>query len=260
MNHRQQQILERLYKGRAEISALAVEFGVCEMTIRRDLRELESRRLALVVKNGAVVHPACYEPMQADANLTPLKFALAEALYQEVMPCQRMFIGTGFTALAFARVVARLNQRYMKVVTHSLSAAASLFRSSAKVILPGGELRSSSLDLVGDIAEREVMAFHVNWLVSGCDAADARAGFYTSDRKLSRLEQKTISLAERVAIVTESHKFRLPALTRFATPRQVQLLVTDDGLPDESREFLEKEGVKVVLVARNGSGYPLNSE
>ena len=247
MNDRQQQILERLYKGRAEITALAAEFGVCEMTIRRDLRALEARRLALIVKNGAVVHPACYEPKQADANLTPPKFALAEALYQEIMPCQSMFIGTGFTVLAFARVLARRNQRYMTVVTHSLSAAASLFRTSAKVVLPGGELRSNSLDLVGPIAEREVMAFHVNWLVSGCDAADAKAGFYTSDRNLSRLEQKTIYLAEHVAIVTESHKFRLPALIQFATPRQVDLLVTDEGLPEESRKILEQEGIRVVI-------------
>ncbi len=246
MNQRQQQILEQLYRGKREFAALAAEFGVSEMTIRRDLRALEARKLALAVKGGAVVHPSCYEPMQADANLTPLKFALAERLYDEIMPSESLFLGTGFTVLAFARVLARRNRRYMTVVTHSLSAAASLFRTPARVVLPGGELRSSSLDLVGPIAEREVAEFHVNWLVSGCDAAHGIGGFYTSDMKLSQLEQKTISLAANVAIITESHKFRMHALTRFASPRQIHLLVTDNGLPAETRRQLEKAGVRVV--------------
>ena len=51
-----------------------------------------------------------------------------------------------------------------------------------------------------------------------------------------------------MASVTESHKFSLPALIRFDTPRQVHLLVTDDGLPQEEREILEENGVRVVLV------------
>ena len=247
MNQRQQRILDRLFKGRAGLSALASEFGVSEMTVRRDIQYLESRQLALAVKGGAVVHPSCYEPKSTEVNLTPLKFALAEALYAEVMPCERMFIGTGFTVLAFARVLARRNRKSMTVVTHSLSAAASLFRSNARVMLPGGELRSSSLDLVGPIAEREVAQFRVDWLVSGCDSADA-TGFYTSDANLSRLEQATISLAKKTAVVTESRKFRLTALTRFATAAQVNLLVTDDGLPTRVREALENAGVRVVLV------------
>ena len=247
MNQRHQQILDRLFKGRAELSSLASEFGVSEMTIRRDIRYLESRHLALAVKGGAVVHPSCYEPKSTEVNLTPLKFALAEALYAEVMPCESMFIGTGFTVLAFARVLARRNKKSMTVVTHSLSAAASLFRSSARVILPGGELRSSSLDLVGPIAEREVAQFRVDWLVSGCDAADS-TGFYTSDINLSRLEQESISLAKKTAVVTESRKFRLKTLTRFASAPQVNLLVTDDGLPMKVHNALEATGVRVILV------------
>ena len=248
MNQRQQTILEKLYRGKCEISALANEFGVSHMTIRRDIAFLESRQLALAVKGGALVHPSCYEPKQADAHLTPLKFALAEALYDAIMPCGSLFIGTGFTTLAFARVLAHRNRRAMTVVTHSLSAAASLFRTRARVFLPGGELRSSSLDLVGPIAERELAGFQVEWLISGCDAASSEEGFYTSDIKLSRLERKSISLANHVAIVTESRKFGIEALTRFATPRQVSLLVTDSGLSEKHRKALEDEGIKVLIV------------
>ena len=248
MNQRQQQILEKLYRGKCEIPSLAAEFSVSEMTIRRDIAFLESRQLALAVKGGAVVHPSCYEPKQADAHLTPVKFALADALYQEIMPCGSIFIGTGFTTLAFARVLAQRNTRYMTVVTHSLSAAASLFRTRARVFLPGGELRSNSLDLVGPIAEREVAEFHVEWLVSGCDAASPEEGFYTSDMNLSRLEKKSISLAQKVAIITDSHKFQMEALTRFATPKQVSLLVTDSGLSQTARDTLTAQGVRVLTV------------
>ena len=248
MNERQQQILERLHHGRTELSTLAEEFGVSEMTIRRDVHLLEARQLALAVKGGAVLHPSNYEPKSTDVSLTSQKFALAEALYREIMPTESLFIGTGFTVLAFARVLAQRNHRYMTVVTHALSVAASLFRSKARVFLPGGELRSNSLDLVGAIAEREVGEFHVDWLVSGCDGADAKGGFYTSDMNLSRLEQKSISLAEHVAIITESSKFRRRALTCFAVPERIDLLVTDSRLPKHDCELLREKGVRVVQV------------
>ncbi|MDD3885897.1 MAG: DeoR/GlpR family DNA-binding transcription regulator [Victivallaceae bacterium] len=239
MHFRHKKILDLLQGGgKLSIAEAAERLGVSSMTVRRDFRELEEHKLLLTVKGGAVPHPYSYEPDKSPLMLTPDKFGLAEAMYDAIMPCDAIMISAGFTALAFARVMARRCRRDTVVITNNLSAASALFRSSCKVILLGGELRANSLDLVGSLAEKNIANFHVNWLVSGCDGALAEYGFYTADLNLSQLERQSIGIADHVAIITGSDKFGRKALTRFAAPSEVNLLVTDNRLKVEDERQL----------------------
>ena len=151
MYQRQRKILDMLQRGKLLIREAAKELGVTEMTLRRDLKSLEERKLILPVKGGAILHPARYEPESAESiDRMECKFAIANALYQRILPAESIFISAGSTSLAFAKVIARRNTLPMTVITNSLPVASTLFRSSCKVILLGGELRTDSLDLVGD--------------------------------------------------------------------------------------------------------------
>ena len=248
MRDRQRKILEMLRKGKVLIREAASELGVTEMTLRRDFRALEERKLLIQVKGGAIPSPIRYETETGNRLLSDIKFAIAEALYKRIMPSETLFIGAGSTALAFAKVLARKKLPALTVVTNALPVASTLFQSSCKVILPGGELRTTSLDLVGPMAERNLEDYHVDWLVSGCDGALAGNGFYTSDMSLSNLEKRSISIASHVAVITESGKFGKKALTCFASTDSVDLLVTDDGLPDGEAALLKKAGVELILV------------
>ena len=248
MHQRQKKILDMLQHGKLLIPQAAEELGVSQMTLRRDLRELEKRKLLLQVKNGAIPHPAQYEPEPAADDETMLrKFALANLLYDTIMPVNSLFISTGTTALAFAKVIARRNNLPVTVVTNSLPVASALFKTSSKVILLGGELRTNSLDLIGPAAERNLLDYRVDYLVSGCDAALSEYGFYTSDVSLAQLERKSIQIAEKSAVITESSKFSRGALTRFAALSDIDLLVTDSALPELDRKNLQASAIEVLL-------------
>ena len=247
MHTRQKIIMEMLQRsGRLGVHAAARELGVSEMTVRRDLRALETEKLLVQIRGGAIPHPARYEPEKLLSDLNDVKFALAEALYRRIVPCDAMFVGTGSTCLAFAKLMARKNLLPGTVITHSLPVASALFQRRCKVILLGGELRSKSMDLVGPAAEKTLEEYHVEWLISGCDGAFADYGFYTSDVSLSNLEKKTISIADRSAVITESGKFGRRSLTRFASLEDIDLLVTDNGLTAEDEIKLGSHGIEVI--------------
>ena len=247
MHQRQKKILDMLQNGKLLIPQAAEALGVSQMTLRRDLRELENRKLLLQVKNGAIPHPARYEPENSSEDELMLrKFALANLLYDSVMPVNSLFISTGTTALAFAKVIARRNNLPITVVTNSLPVASALFKTSCKVILLGGELRTNSLDLIGPAAERNLLDYRVDYLVSGCDAALSEYGFYTSDVSLAQLERKSIQIAEKSAIITDSSKFARGALTRFAALSDINLLVTDKLLPEKDLQNLKKSAIEVL--------------
>jgi DeoR family transcriptional regulator of aga operon len=249
MHTRQKLIMEMLQRsGRIGVHETARELGVSEMTLRRDLRALEKEKLLVQVRGGAMPHPARYEPENVLSDLSDLKFALAEALYRRIVPCETMFVGTGSTCLAFAKLMARKTLLPGTVITHSLPVASALFRRRCQVILLGGELRTRSMDLVGPVAEKTLEEYHVDWLVSGCDGAFADYGFYTSDVSLSNLEQKTISIADRSAIITESAKFGKRSLTRFAPLDDIDLLVTDDRLAPEDEAKLVAHDIEVIKI------------
>lgn len=248
MHSRHRKILDMLQRGRIDIKSTAKILEVTEMTLRRDLRALEEAELVMLVKGGAILPPARYEPAQQDDKLMDLKFAIAEALYMQIMPCNAIFLSTGSTSLAFAKTLVKKNTSSLTVITNSLTIASALFRSRCKVILLGGELRSTSLDLVGHIGERNIADFHVDWLISGCDGAFSNFGFYTSDSSLSSLEKMSMKIADHVAIITASSKFGVRSLARFASLDDVDLLVTDSALPDADREHLQQADINIVTV------------
>lgn len=251
MYQRQRKILDMLQRGKVLIREAARELGVTEMTLRRDLKSLEERKLILLVKGGAILHPARYEPESPASNAdTDRKFAIAEALYQRIMPVSSIFVSAGTTSLAFAKVIARRNNLPITVITNSLPVASTLFRSCCKVILLGGELRTNSLDLVGPIAEKNLEEYHVDWLVSGCDAALSSYGFYTSDVSVSNLEKKSLQIAAKAAIICDSSKFGKRALTRFATLDEIDLLVTDDQLSAGDSALLKDSSLELLCVSK----------
>ena len=249
MHTRHKKLLEQLKRrGFISFSDAAKSANVTEMTIRRDLRLLAERHLVMAVKNGMIPHPAGYEPENSALLLNPEKFALAEALYNEIMPAETLFLGSGFTVLAFAKILSTRTVPRLTVITNSLAAAAALFRTRHKVLLLGGELRQESMDLMGDMANSNIQSCRVDYLISGCDAASADFGFYTSDPELSRLERSSIAIADKVAIIAESGKFKLRGKACFATPDEVDLLVTDKKIDSGVSSTLENSGVRVVTV------------
>lgn len=249
MNIRQKKIIDMLQTGKLSITEAAEKLGVTTMTIRRDLRILEAQKTVLMVKGGAILHPARYEPERSTLMLTPEKFLLAEKLYQQIMPAKRLFIGAGSTVLAFAKVLAR-HRTQLTVITHSLPVAAALFQTRHRVILTGGELRQTSMDLITSISEEQLDKYHAEWLISGCDGASARTGFYTADADLQQMEREEMALADKVAVVTESRKFATPGGVCFASPEAVSLLVTDDRIPPAELQELTGRKLKVVLTEK----------
>lgn len=246
MHIRHRKILDILLRdGEFSIKRGALELGVTEMTLRRDLRELEKEKQLLQVKGGATFFPVGYFPDGINENANE-KFCMARALANRILPAETLFIGTGSTAFVFASYLARLRNRRMTVVTHSLAVATALYRSSCRVIMLGGELRPSSLDLTGAVAEKNLREYHVEYLVTSCDGALSEYGFYTSDPGLANLEKNMIAVADKVAVIAASKKFAKPALTLFASCDDVDLVVSDSDLSDRDCANLRERNIEVI--------------
>lgn len=247
MNTRQQELKNKIDTlGHIDIVTEAEAFGVSEMTIRRDIAFLEKNGLAVQVKGGAIPKAKICESMID----SPTKNAIAAGMMEilEQMPeVKTLMLSTGGTTLAFARLLAQKNLP-ITVLTNSIPIASALFQTQTKVILTGGELRTTSMDLVGPAAEKYLSDYHVDLLLTGCDGADSQEGFYTSDLNLASYEKLSVKIADKTFILTESLKFKRKALAKFAELNEIDSLITDNNLKAIDREILARRKIKVITV------------
>lgn len=246
MNARQTAILELVrQKPGIKVGELAEHFGVSPMTIRRDLTELADQGL-LIRTHGGAVPPGSAQPSTLAPRATASKAAIGRLAATLVRRGQTVMVDTGTTALEVARHLPA--DWELTVATTSLSVAEALYASPIQVLVLGGLLKKGFPSLYGPLTESNLAALHVDILFIGCDGADSQAGFYSADVHLSSVEQAMIRSAERVVVVTESAKFGRRAFVRYATPDQVDTVVTDAHLPAEDRLNLQERGVAVLIV------------
>lgn len=255
MNTRQSQIVDLLQQEKhLDIRQLAELHSVSPMTIRRDLKLLENEGLLVRTHGGAIASGKIRFLQHAFPNntSTPEKAIIGKMAAGLVAEGQKVMIDTGSTTLEVARNLPS-EDRNITVATTSLCVVQELYRSPLQVLLFGGYVRKEFPSLYGPLTEAMLKSFHVDILFIGCDGADSREGFYTSDLRISSLEQEMINIADRVVVVTESKKFNRKAFVCYATPDKVDTLVTDEGLSPVDRRNLEDRGITILLAGNNGN-------
>lgn len=248
-NPRHATIIELLRRGEPlTVRGLAARFGVSSMTIRRDLRLLESRRLLIRTRGGGTSAGDIRFLQEAFSHyiVSPEKVAIGRLAATFVTPGQTIMLDAGTTALEVARALPR--DVSLTVVTSSLCVAQTLYQTSVNVILLGGILRRDFPGLIGTLAEQILQCIHVDTLFIGCDGARSDQGFYIDDVQHASLVQAMMRAADRVIVIAESTKFSSAAFMRYATISEVHALITDEHLCATDRDSLEAQGVTLHLV------------
>ncbi len=250
MNARQLGIIEQLQSNpRVNVKELATRFGVSAMTIRRDLILLESHgTLVRTCGGGATLCniPAPASPAAPVRNSR--KAAIGQLAAGLVAPGQTIMVDTGTTALEVARHLP--HDTSITVATTSLHVAHALSPSPLQVLLLGGFLRKDAQTLYGPLTEHLLSILHIDLLFIGCTGANSEDGFYVTDLLLFSQLQAMMRIADRLVVVTESHKFGKRSFVRYAQLSEVDTLVTDAALSAQDRSNLNEHGVRVLCAAK----------
>lgn len=248
MNTRQKTLLEKLHKlGRLSIEEEALIFNVVPMTVRRDIQLFERQGIAIRTHGGAV--PRISEPTQlfTHSDASEVQKRIARKAVEMIPSESTVLLSTGSTTLEVARQLAASDLRIC-VITNSLPIAAVLFQTKIQVILTGGSLRTTSLDLVGPVTEKNLDEYYIDLLITGCDGASAEYGFFTKDLNLAEMEKKSVKKSGKTIIVTESTKFNKPSFVKFASLNEVTTVITDKKLPDDTASLITKTGIELIQV------------
>jgi DeoR/GlpR family transcriptional regulator of sugar metabolism len=248
---RKRRILELVAEaGGVSVGDLARQFGTSQMTIRRDLAELvRTGHLSRTHGGAAPVAAGVIKfSFQGRQHLrVPEKRAIADVVARMIRPGLVVSLDTGTTTLAVARMISATPG--LTVLTSSLAIASVLYASrEIELVLLGGSVRRTSPDLIGTITEENLRRFRVNLAVLGADAISPD-GTFASDAGICRICRAMALNADRVVVAADSSKFAQTAFAQCLALKDIDLLVTDDGCPEEVRAWLQRE-VRQVTYAR----------
>lgn len=237
------------HAGGVRISELTELLGVSDMTVRRDLEQLEVHGWLKRVHGGAVLATSSTEEpgFEAKSSLQqPAKRAIAARAATLVEASSSIGLSAGTTTWMLARDLQNSTSR-LSVVTNSTTVADMLTPSGASVVLTGG-VRTPSAALVGPIADRAIGSLHVDRLFMGVHGMDSRAGFTTPNLAEAQTNQALIASARQVVVMADSTKWGTVGLAEFGRLSVADVLITDDGISEEARSILEKLVGELIVV------------
>lgn len=250
---RQERILSELRRnGAVRVADLTELLGVSDMTIRRDLEQLEGDGVARKVHGGAVLAgQVAFEPgFAAKSQLAqPAKQAIAERAATLIQPGAAVALSAGTTTSAMARYVASIPG--LTVVTNSTTVADVIIgldtANQVTVILTGG-VRTPSAALVGPVADRTIASMHVDQLFLGVHGMDVRAGYTTPNLAEATTNKALVASAREVVVLADSSKWGVVGLADIGPLTLAATVVTDEGLAEDARRSLADAVEHVVTV------------
>ncbi len=248
-SERQQEIAAlAIENGRVEVADLAHRFNVTTETVRRDLSDLQSRRLVRRVHGGAIPwETGDFEPLlskrsdQQDGE----KRRIGAAAVDELPDTGSVIIDSGSTAGRFVEAIP--TETTLRFVTNSLLIARSLSeRTDADVIVIGGKVRKNTLAMVDTQAIEAIEPLRVDTVFLSADAASASGGLTTPYREEAAWKRAIIRSARRVVMLLDHTKFDDQHFVRFANWSDVDVLVTNTETDRDQLAAIEASGTTVV--------------
>lgn len=215
--------------GTVLVNELAAELTVSEMTIRRDLSELENEGFLKRTHGGAIREASrSYEPpftVRKEINLeAKVKIAIKAADYVE--DGDTIAVDSGTTALEFAKQLQMFKN--LTIVTPSLHIAA-MFLSNPRVetILAGGLVRKTEGSLVGEITRRTFENLYFDKFFMSTAGLSADAGFTEYILEDAEIKKIIISHSKKTVALMDTTKLGRTAFSQVCRLEEIDFLITD---------------------------------
>ncbi len=230
--------------GAARVTDLAERFDVSEMTIRRDLDDLDRRGLARKVHGGALPTGGTTEDPgfeRKSRRAMAEKRAIAHAAAQMVEPGMSVILSAGTTTWYLGALLREVPA--LTVVTNSPNIARQVHEpatSGQHVVLTGGTFRTPSDALVGELAQAALRQVHADLTFLGVHGLDLERGLTTPTLAEAEVDRLMLRQAHRTVVLADHTKPGIVGFAHIAPLGDVDVLVCDDRLEEVWRSPLSE--------------------
>lgn len=246
--NRTNQILELITEeGKIEVAELARRLDVSQVTIRKDLDNLEERGIIRREHGWAVLHNG--DDLSARlAYHYQEKELIARKAAELVQDGESVMIENGSCCALLAETLARTH-RDLTILTNSAFIASYIRdREHVQVVLLGGIYQPEAQVMVGPMVRQCAENFWIDRFFIGVDGWSERTGFTNRDQLRAQAVRDMAGQAEQVIVLTESEKFGIRGTVPLNLKNQIKMVITDSRLDSGTAQILSDQGIIINTV------------
>ena len=235
--------------GIVQIQKLMKQCKVSEITVRRDLIDLESNGLLVRTHGGAVKSKAVEMLFSYDFKINQHrqnKEDICQSAANYIQEGDVIFVDCGTTLSMITKYIIKF--RSLTVITTSLPVVSELIRfPNIRVSLIGGEIDNERQATYGTLSEFMIEKHHAKKAFIAADGISLKKGLSSYDYQESSTTKKMIENSDEIFLLCDSSKIEKNSLIIFAPITDIHHLITDKEITPEQLKMYQEYGVDVVF-------------
>ena len=251
-NQRLEMILELVQnEGEITVEELSQKFKVTPKTIRLDLTKLEDAGVIRRTFGGVIGIQSKKNILFPNYHYNERKIiekkAIATKALKLIKPNSTICLDDGSTTLELAKI---LGDFPVNVITHDINIINELGnKPNIHLVIIGGIVEKSeigNLIVRGEDAIKMIKRFSADICFIGTSCVDFKNGYTIYQLGYKEIKRSYLSIAKKAICLADSDKFNQVGFTKFATPKEIKTIVTDDNLKIETLNLYKQKGFNII--------------
>ena len=237
-------------RGKLTLEQLEEYFpNVSQMTLRRDLFQLEEDGKVIRIRGGAMsvreVEKTSGGPYTKKTTInTDEKINIAQKAAELIDEGSSIFIDSGTTALYLAK---EMPDKMYNVFTNGLAVATELAKKKNVVVnLLGGQLIKENLSTASSFSSLYFTDTNFELAIISAAAFTPESGFSCSSQVEAELLRVICKKAKFLYMMLDSSKIGKIKPYTFARPEDINVLITDDKFPVDLKNDFKAKDIVVI--------------
>ena len=233
----------------ASIEDLMAKFNVSLQTLRRDLSELQERKVITKIYGGAIYNKQNVQSVDTIDIQTRSKLNIEDKIHigkiasQLVKNNDIIFIDSGSTALHIIPNLANLDN--VTVVTHSLDVMNEISKfNNLDCILLGGKYQQKTNSFYSDTNS---LNFNFGIAFVATVGMSLPRGLTNMNFFEAAIKSKVIENSSKVVVIADHSKFDVITFNNFCTFDKIGCVVTDQKPSDKYMNFFKRNNIQILF-------------
>jgi DeoR family transcriptional regulator of aga operon len=220
------------------------------VTIRHDLNELHQRGLVVRSHGGAMLpdtilrEPPVLERLKEHSDEKQRIGARAATLINDG---ETIILDSGTTTLEIARHLKK--KQGLHVITNGVNIAAELLDArDVQTFIIGGTVRGESASISGRFSEEMFDQFSADKLFLSGAGCDLEFGVSGANLEETMVNRAMLRISREIILVADASKFSKRSMTRIVPFSEIDIVISDTGLDEETQGKVRAVGCNLILV------------
>lgn len=233
--------------GKVEVSYLSDYFQTSQLTIRKDLNELNDR--------GQLQR--CYGGAKSLLTIElPINERLKRYLIQKkqigklaaglVRDGDSIFIDGGTTTEQIVENLVHLSG--LVVITNSINIVNKLMNiGNINIYVPEGKIDQRGASIVGSLAEHALEKYNARIAFIGIDGITKNQGLLNNSFEANSLSKILLKNSQIKVVLADSSKFDAIGSVKLCNLSDIDVLITDSNIPQTYIDYCQEQHIQLII-------------